>query len=144
MLGFALSLKNLLIIPFVNIYSRPFFASRFKRWSSSSSQSNLFSSKQFLIDKTRNRVFLKVLIFYFFPQVDYYPYHLAIGDRTHWPKFRDSNSPHAHWLSQSLNAFRNRLLSLLEMVSPSANHHSPLSRANNVGVPNAQVTFLSL
>lgn len=60
-------------------------------------------------------------------QVDYYPYHLASGDRHHWAKYKESASPHAHWLSQAHAIFRNSLLQLIETTT----HHTPLSRGDN-------------
>ncbi|XP_033611265.1 UHRF1-binding protein 1-like isoform X3 [Cryptotermes secundus] len=58
-------------------------------------------------------------------QVDYYPYHLAIGDRKHWPKYREGASPHAQWLDQALAAFRN---SFLDVIDQGRVQHTPLVR----------------
>lgn len=58
-------------------------------------------------------------------QVDYYPYHLAIGDRKHWPKYREGGSPHAQWLDQALAAFRN---SFLDVIDQNRVQHTPLVR----------------
>ncbi|PSN57252.1 hypothetical protein C0J52_02548 [Blattella germanica] len=58
-------------------------------------------------------------------QVDYYPYHLAIGDRKHWPKYREAASPHSQWLDQALAAFRN---SFLDVIDQGRIQHTPLVR----------------
>ncbi|KAJ4435634.1 hypothetical protein ANN_18250 [Periplaneta americana] len=58
-------------------------------------------------------------------QVDYYPYHLAIGDRKHWPKYREGSSPHSQWLDQALAAFRN---SFLDVIDQGRTQHTPLVR----------------
>lgn len=60
-------------------------------------------------------------------QVDYYPYHLAKGDRKHWAQYREASIPHMLWLNQSLNGFRSKFLDLLERNKI---QHAPLSRAN--------------
>jgi hypothetical protein len=57
--------------------------------------------------------------------VDYYPYHLAIGHRKHWPKYREGASPHSQWLDQALAAFRN---SFLDVIDQSRVQHTPLVR----------------
>lgn len=59
-------------------------------------------------------------------QIDYYPYHLAIGDRKHWPVYRETGSPHSQWLKQALATFRTSLLDLIEPVRP---QHTPLGRS---------------
>ncbi|XP_063697421.1 bridge-like lipid transfer protein family member 3B isoform X2 [Culicoides brevitarsis] len=61
-------------------------------------------------------------------QVDFYPYHLAKTSRAHWPKYREANVPPAMWLEQSLNAFREALLTLGQ---PNRTTHAPLERAQN-------------
>ncbi|XP_046666085.1 UHRF1-binding protein 1-like [Homalodisca vitripennis] len=61
-------------------------------------------------------------------QVDYYPYHLASGDRHHWAKYKEGSSPHTQWLTQAHAVFRNTLLQLIESHST----HSPLSRDSQV------------
>ncbi|XP_054261337.1 bridge-like lipid transfer protein family member 3B isoform X2 [Macrosteles quadrilineatus] len=48
-------------------------------------------------------------------QVDYYPYHLATGDRHHWAKYKEGNSPHSQWLNQAHSVFRNTLLQLVDI-----------------------------
>lgn len=61
-------------------------------------------------------------------QVDYYPYHLAKANRTHWPKYKASVPP-AMWLEQSLNNFKETLLTL---SNPNrAPTHAPLERTPN-------------
>lgn len=47
-------------------------------------------------------------------QVDYYPYHLAIKDRSHWGLYSESRYPHPQWLMQSQTEFKNLLLNLVE------------------------------
>ncbi|XP_023344836.1 UHRF1-binding protein 1-like [Eurytemora carolleeae] len=56
-------------------------------------------------------------------QIDYYPYHLARGDRKHWVRY--SESPHKSWLQSNLAAFDTRLLDVLL----SGRNHSVLTRA---------------
>ncbi|KAF7989984.1 hypothetical protein HCN44_008658 [Aphidius gifuensis] len=43
-------------------------------------------------------------------QIDYYPYHLALADRKHWAKYKENSTPHAEWLRQSYNLFRNQFM----------------------------------
>lgn len=62
-------------------------------------------------------------------QVDYYPYHLATGDRRHWPKYREAAVPQTLWLAQSLTHFRARLLDALDGSRPPP--HTPLARTTN-------------
>ncbi|XP_055588824.1 bridge-like lipid transfer protein family member 3B isoform X2 [Uranotaenia lowii] len=62
-------------------------------------------------------------------QVDYYPYHLAKADRSHWPKYKEASVPPALWLEQSLNAFRESILNLCEPNRPSP--HPSLERTTN-------------
>lgn len=57
--------------------------------------------------------------------MDYYPYHLAIGYRKHWPKYREEASPHSQWLDQALAAFRN---SFLDLIDQGRIQHTPLAR----------------
>ncbi|XP_022906277.1 bridge-like lipid transfer protein family member 3B isoform X2 [Onthophagus taurus] len=59
-------------------------------------------------------------------QIDYYPYHLAISDRTHWPMYKEELIPHTHWQSQSFNAFKTKFLDLLDR---NKSQHVPLSRS---------------
>nr|XP_018902773.1 PREDICTED: UHRF1-binding protein 1-like [Bemisia tabaci] len=61
-------------------------------------------------------------------KVDFYPYHLAVGDRKHWPKYNEGDSPHTQWLNSALTGFKSALLDIIE--SPK-NHHSPLERTSN-------------
>lgn len=60
-------------------------------------------------------------------QVDYYPYHLAIGDRKHWPKYKEAASTHTQWLQQALASFKNSFLDLIDGNKPV---HTPLSRSS--------------
>ncbi len=62
-------------------------------------------------------------------QVDFYPYHLAAGDRAAWIRYQEG--VHATWLANSLAAFQN---GLLDALAPSSNRsHSPLTRSAPVG-----------
>ncbi|KAF5308895.1 hypothetical protein FQR65_LT00595 [Abscondita terminalis] len=67
-------------------------------------------------------------------QVDYYPYHLANGDRKHWPRYREASIPHTHWQEQSVAAFKSKLLDLIERNKV---QHTPLSRSSKGEVPNS-------
>ncbi|KAK3865682.1 hypothetical protein Pcinc_028724 [Petrolisthes cinctipes] len=58
-------------------------------------------------------------------QVDFYPYHLAAGDRTHWVKYASDCGP-AEWAQTSLAQFRTLLA---DTLNPSRPSHTPLSRA---------------
>ncbi|XP_058814862.1 bridge-like lipid transfer protein family member 3B isoform X3 [Topomyia yanbarensis] len=69
-------------------------------------------------------------------QIDYYPYHLAKADRSHWPKYKEATVPPALWLEQSLNAFRESILNLSQ-PNRSPNHPS-LERTTNLGQQPAQ------
>ncbi|XP_075235115.1 bridge-like lipid transfer protein family member 3B isoform X2 [Lycorma delicatula] len=64
-------------------------------------------------------------------QVDYYPYHLATGDRKHWARYKDGcESLHAQWLAQAHASFRNSLLQLVDTtfnVLPRSGEESPSS-----------------
>lgn len=62
-------------------------------------------------------------------QVDYYPYHLARASRTHWPKYKEPSVPPAMWLEQSLNNFKEALLTLSNPNRPPT--HPPLERTPN-------------
>lgn len=62
-------------------------------------------------------------------QVDYYPYHLAKNNRAHWAKYKEASVPPAMWLEQSLNAFKESLLSLSNPNRPPT--HAPLERTPN-------------
>ena len=57
-------------------------------------------------------------------ELDYYPYHLAYGDRRHWVRYGESIP--AQWLDQALSEFRARLTALLLNGGP---HHTRLARA---------------
>lgn len=74
-------------------------------------------------------------------QVDFYPYHVASADRRHWPRYRDSTTPHVRWQEQALQAFRTKFLDLLDRGGGSgcgsaggSGQHTPLSRSTNKGV----------
>ncbi|KAJ6647453.1 UHRF1-binding protein 1-like [Pseudolycoriella hygida] len=60
-------------------------------------------------------------------QIDYYPFHLAKTDRSHWPKYREAAVPPALWLEQSLNSFKESLLNLSQPNRPPT--HAPLERS---------------
>ena len=60
-------------------------------------------------------------------QLDYYPYHLARGDRKHWVRYSDSS--HRGWLLQNLTSFDTKLLD----VVLSGQNKTPLSRAGAKG-----------
>ncbi|CAG9864349.1 unnamed protein product [Phyllotreta striolata] len=57
--------------------------------------------------------------------VDYYPYHLAKGNRKHWLKYNTNFVPHALWQEQALNSFRTTFLNLIDQHKPL---HAPLNR----------------
>ncbi|XP_018565221.1 UHRF1-binding protein 1-like [Anoplophora glabripennis] len=58
-------------------------------------------------------------------QVDYYPYHLAKGNRKHWPRYNASSVPHSMWQDQALNAFKTKFV---DLIDKSKLQHTPLSR----------------
>lgn len=62
-------------------------------------------------------------------QVDYYPYHLAKASRVHWPKYKEASVPPLLWLDQSLNSFKESLLTLGNPNRPP--NHAPLERTPN-------------
>lgn len=64
-------------------------------------------------------------------QIDYYPYHLAKSDRSHWPKYKEASVPPALWLEQSLNGFREAILNLCQPNRPPT--HPSLERTTNLG-----------
>ncbi|XP_060530359.1 bridge-like lipid transfer protein family member 3A isoform X2 [Cylas formicarius] len=68
-------------------------------------------------------------------QVDFYPYHLAKGDRKHWPTYNASQVPHSLWQEQALAAFKSKFLDLFDR---NKTQHAPLSR-----VPKAPQTEYS-
>lgn len=73
-------------------------------------------------------------------QVDYYPYHLASGDRLHWAKYKEGSSPHTQWLMQAHSVFRNSLLQLIE----NQHTHSPLTRDRDTQVLHVDFCMLYL
>ncbi|CAG7723422.1 unnamed protein product [Allacma fusca] len=62
--------------------------------------------------------------------LDFYPYHLAKGERRSWPRYTPDNAL-AQWLTNSLNSFR---IALIEAISASS-MHSPLARTQNNPLP---------
>ncbi len=56
-------------------------------------------------------------------KLDFYPYHLAAGNRSAWICYQES--VHATWLSNSVMAFES---DLLEAVANDKKSHSPLAR----------------
>lgn len=62
-------------------------------------------------------------------QIDYYPFHLAKANRVHWPKYKEASVPPAMWLEQSLNNFKESLLTLSSPNRPP--NHPPLERTLN-------------
>lgn len=62
-------------------------------------------------------------------QIDYYPYHLAKASRVYWPKYKEVSVPPAMWLEQSLNNFKETLLTLSNPNRPPT--HAPLERTPN-------------
>ncbi|TMW53722.1 hypothetical protein DOY81_001190 [Sarcophaga bullata] len=68
-------------------------------------------------------------------QVDYYPYHLAKSDRSHWAKYKEASVSPALWLKESLNAFREAVLNLSQPNRPSS--HAPLERST----PNSPIAL---
>ncbi|KAI4463582.1 hypothetical protein MML48_4g00014003 [Holotrichia oblita] len=66
-------------------------------------------------------------------QVDYYPYHLAIADRKHWPCYKEGEIPHTQWQTQSFSAFKTRFMDLLDR---NKSQHVPLARSNKPNTTN--------
>ena len=66
-------------------------------------------------------------------QLDFYPYHLAIGDRSTWIRYQPETTVHTGWLENSLKQFQTTLLDSIKDFSPSngskGSSHAPLSRA---------------
>lgn len=77
-------------------------------------------------------------------QMDFYPYHLACGDRAAWIRYQPEASVHTGWLENSLNAFQSTMLDSITANTSAAaamasftaggntgrHQHAPLSRAN--------------
>ncbi|XP_068247106.1 bridge-like lipid transfer protein family member 3B isoform X2 [Palaemon carinicauda] len=57
-------------------------------------------------------------------ELDFYPYHLASGDRTHWVKYTDCTL--SQWAQTTLTEFKTILLDVLNF---SRSSHTPLARA---------------
>ncbi|XP_073986292.1 bridge-like lipid transfer protein family member 3B isoform X2 [Rhodnius prolixus] len=69
-------------------------------------------------------------------QVDYYPYHLAAADRSHWGRYNQANSPHVQWLNVAQTVFKNSLMELIEVSnnrSPSLKGHEEKSEEEQKG-----------
>jgi hypothetical protein len=62
-------------------------------------------------------------------QIDFYPYHLAKGNRKHWPKYNDVAVPHTMWQEQALQGFKAKFFDLIDRNKI---HHTPLARAGKV------------
>ncbi len=79
-------------------------------------------------------------------QVDFYPYHLANGNRSAWIRYQEGL--HATWLSAGLAAFLSQLMDafsgaagMASATSASANAknaHSPLTRAGHNATHNVR------
>ena len=61
-------------------------------------------------------------------QVDFYPYHLACGDRSMWIRYSPEHSVHTGWLENSLRQFQT---TLLDSVASNKGGHAPLSRSGH-------------
>ena len=67
-------------------------------------------------------------------QLDFYPYHLATGDRSTWVRYNPDSSVHTGWLENSLKQFQTTLLESAtvslksDQVKSQIVHHAPLSR----------------
>ncbi|XP_064088502.1 bridge-like lipid transfer protein family member 3B isoform X3 [Macrobrachium nipponense] len=57
-------------------------------------------------------------------ELDFYPYHLASGDRTHWVKYTDCTL--SQWAQTTLAEFKTRLI---DSLNCSRSSHTPLARA---------------
>uniref|UniRef100_A0A1B6E5E8 Uncharacterized protein n=1 Tax=Clastoptera arizonana TaxID=38151 RepID=A0A1B6E5E8_9HEMI len=65
--------------------------------------------------------------------LDYYPYHLASGNRGHWAMYKKDSSPHSQWLEEDYTIFKSNLFKLIE--KPHSTQHTPLSRNSPVQSP---------
>ena len=63
-------------------------------------------------------------------QLDFYPYHLACGDRSMWIRYQPETSVHTGWLENSLKQFQT---SLLDSIASKQGSHAPLSRSSGNG-----------
>ena len=67
-------------------------------------------------------------------QLDFYPYHLAIGDRSTWIRYQPETTVHTGWLENSLKQFQTTLLESIKDISSNGGNrggppsHAPLSR----------------
>lgn len=68
---------------------------------------------------------------------DYYPYHLAYGERKHWLRYSEANTSHAAWVEQLMASYRQQLLDLAHGTEASAGatrpHASPRQRSPSHG-----------
>lgn len=60
-------------------------------------------------------------------QLDFYPYHLAAGNRSAWIRYHES--VHSTWLGNSVQQFQADLLDALLNGGAARANHSPLARA---------------
>ena len=66
--------------------------------------------------------------------LDFYPYHLAIGDRSTWIRYQPETTVHTGWLENSLKQFQTTLLESIKDISSNGGNrggppsHAPLSR----------------
>ena len=78
-------------------------------------------------------------------QLDFYPYHLAIGDRSTWIRYQPDTTVHTSWLETSLKHFQTQLLESIKDLHPASNgrgsSHAPLSRTG-LQVITKEKTFL--
>ncbi|XP_050307973.1 UHRF1-binding protein 1-like [Anthonomus grandis grandis] len=58
-------------------------------------------------------------------QIDFYPYHLAKGDRKHWPTYNASSVPHTMWQEHALGLFKTKFM---DLFLKNEMQHTPLSR----------------
>ena len=70
-------------------------------------------------------------------QLDFYPYHLACGDRSMWIRYSPETSVHTGWLETSLKQFQTSLLD--SIASKQGLGHAPLSRSS--GMKNSSLPF---
>lgn len=61
-------------------------------------------------------------------QVDFYPYHLAVGNRSAWIRYQES--VHSTWLANGIAAFQS---TLLDALTSADKIHTRLSRSGGGG-----------
>ena len=72
-------------------------------------------------------------------QLDYYPYHLATGDRNHWLRYQDG--PANQWLYKGLQDLRSKIF---EYVGVSGNaEKQKVTRSQAMGTPQETAVGLS-